>query len=204
MLETKHAARRITALPATPPAARPSQGSIALQALEPAARFSLRLDEASAKDIGVAAGFALDAPINRFKTHENRHAMRLGPNEWLLIAPEADAESVHGQIEAALAGHFYSLVDIGHRNVGIAVSGPRAADVLNAGCPLDLDAKAFPTGSATRTLLGKAEIVLMRTDDAPTYRVECWRSFSTYVWDFLAEAAREFDSSSSAGQVSES
>ena len=39
---------------------------------------------------------------------------------------------------------------------------------------------------------GKAEIVLMRLDDEPTYRVECWRSFAPYVLGFLNEAAREF------------
>ena len=40
--------------------------------------------------------------------------------------------------------------------------------------------------------MGKAEIVLMRLDDRPTYRVECWRSFASYVHGFLTEAAREF------------
>jgi sarcosine oxidase subunit gamma len=73
------------------------------------------------------------------------------------------------------------------------VSGRHAAEVLNSGCPLDLAEAAFPAGTATRTLLGKAEIVLMRLDDGPTYRVECWRSFAQYVHGFLLEAAREFD-----------
>ena len=45
---------------------------------------------------------------------------------------------------------------------------------------------------ATRTLLGKAEIILWRLHDAPAYRVECGRSFAPYVYAFLREAAREF------------
>ena len=49
---------------------------------------------------------------------------------------------------------------------------------------------AFPVGACSRTILGKVEIVLLRTaDDA--FRVECWRSFSDYVWTFLTEAARD-------------
>jgi sarcosine oxidase subunit gamma len=41
----------------------------------------------------------------------------------------------------------------------------------------------------TRTLLGKAEIVLWRIG-AAAFRLEVWRSFAPYVSAFLAEAAR--------------
>jgi len=50
----------------------------------------------------------------------------------------------------------------------------------------------FPTGAATRTLLGKAEIVLSRWDDVPTFEIECARSFAAYVRDFLQDAARQY------------
>jgi sarcosine oxidase subunit gamma len=68
-----------------------------------------------------------------------------------------------------------------------------AREVINGGCPLDLDDAAFPPGRATRTLLGKAEIVLLRPDTPHTYRIECWRSFAPYVRGLLAEVAREFE-----------
>jgi len=61
--------------------------------------------------------------------------------------------------------------------------------LLAAGCPLDLDASAFPVGMCTRTMLAKAEIVLWRTDPQ-VFRVEVWRSFVAYVSQFLGEAAR--------------
>ncbi|WP_088348899.1 MULTISPECIES: sarcosine oxidase subunit gamma family protein [Rhodomicrobium] len=184
MLETPNAARRVSAFAdaVSPAGIRPLPG---------AARFALRLREADAT--GEAAGFRLDQPLNTFAAQGDRLSLRLGPNEWLLIGPEADADAIAAEIAAALGTRFHTLVDIGHRNVAIEVKGPHAADILNAGCPLDLFDARFPTGTATRTLLGKAEIVLMRLDDAPTYRVECWRSFATYVHDFLTEAAQEFD-----------
>ena len=62
--------------------------------------------------------------------------------------------------------------------------------MINAGCPLDLSPAAFPAGAATRTLLGKAEIILSRSDDAPAFEIECGRSFAAYVRDFLFVAAR--------------
>lgn len=192
MLETRHTVRRI--MPLAPLAARPDpRAGIVVRALPPAARFSLRLDPAVATAVGTAAGFPLDIPLNSRSGSGERSAARVGPNEWLLLGADGDAEAIPGDIKAALAGRFHALVDIGHRNAAIEVSGAHAAEVLNSGCPLDLSDAAFPAGSATRTLMGKAEIVLMRLGDAPVYQVECWRSFASYVHGFLLEAAREFD-----------
>ena len=62
--------------------------------------------------------------------------------------------------------------------------GPAAANTVNAGCPQDLSLAAFPVGACSRTILGKVEIVLLRTGE-DAFRVECWRSFSDYVFTFL-------------------
>jgi sarcosine oxidase, subunit gamma len=186
MLETANAARRVSAL-------ADAAGTAEIRPLPGAARFALRLREEDAASIGEAAGFRLDQRLNSFAAHGERLSLRLGPDEWLLIGPEADSEAIAAEIATALGGRFHALVDIGHRNVAIEVKGAHAADIINAGCPLDLEGASFPSGTATRTLLGKAEIVLLRLDDRPTYRVECWRSFAAYVQEFLGEAARDFE-----------
>ena len=161
--------------------------SLPVGLLPPAVRYTLRVASAP-RD---AAGFQLDGEINCVTWRDGRLAARLGPDEFLLIAP-AGEDSLMSDVSAALESTFHSLVDISHRHVAFEMSGPNAADILNNGCPLDLADAAFPAGTATRTLLGKCEIVLMRIDDRPVYRVECWRSFAGYVRDFLATAAMEF------------
>lgn len=149
------------------------------------ARFSLRLRAPEGGE-----GFGLDLAINRARFEGERFAARLGPDEWLIGGADTDGDLIQQETEAALAGRFYALVDVSHRNVAIEISGPGAAEALNAGCALDLSDEAFPAGSATRTLLGKVEIVLLRPSIAPVYRVECWRSFATYAHGFLNEAAQ--------------
>jgi sarcosine oxidase subunit gamma len=57
--------------------------------------------------------------------------------------------------------------------------------VLSAGAPLDLDDRGFPTGMATRALLGKAEVGLVRPARGDHFRVAGWRSFAPYVHAFL-------------------
>lgn len=196
MPRTSHATRHDLSLVVQQSVARPEPAAqVVIRPLPALARFSLRLNETALEGAETAAGFTLDLPINTRSGSAERSSIRLGPNEWLLTGPYSDADVIAGQIDAALSGRFYTLVDVSHRNVGVTVSGRRAAEVLNSGCPLDLAEAAFPTGMATRTLMGKAEIVLMRLDDMPTYQVECWRSFSTYVCDYLVEAAREFEPS---------
>jgi sarcosine oxidase subunit gamma len=69
--------------------------------------------------------------------------------------------------------------------------GSAVTDVLNAGCPLDLDAAEFPVGMCTRTVLAKSEIVLWRRG-VDSFRLEVARSFTPYVRAFLMEAARDY------------
>jgi sarcosine oxidase, subunit gamma len=176
--------------PALP--ARPATGATRVVPLPPAARVVLRLRDAEARPAAVAAGFDLSGPINSVRGDAGRFACRLGPDEWLLVAPDGEAAAVEAGLAADLAGRFFAAVDVGHRNTALSVEGPHAREVLNGGVALDLADAAFPEGSATRTTCGKAEIVLVRVAGAPGFRVECWRSFAPYVDAFLTEVAREF------------
>lgn len=164
-------------------------GAVALAALPPCARLILRGRAAAQHAATGPLGFALPQQACRAATGGARAALWLGPDEWLLLAPENDG--LAAALAGALAGVPHALVDVGHRQAGITVGGPRAADALNTGCPLDFDVAAFPIGMCTRTVFGKAQITVWRTG-AETFRVEAGRSFLPYVWDYLAEAAREF------------
>lgn len=171
---------------------RPLAGTAALRALPPAARFVLRGRSAAVQAAGEAFGVVMPQDAcTAAEAGQGRAALWLGPDEWLLLAPLGAGPTLAGALEQAMQGLPHALVDVSHRQVGIAVSGPDAAAALNAGCPLDLDPRAFPVGMCTRTVLAKAEIVLWRT--APdTFRVEVFRSFAAYAWRFLEEAGREF------------
>jgi sarcosine oxidase subunit gamma len=151
----------------------------------PVARFSLRGDAIVAARAGAALGLALPlAPHSTAQAGECA-AVWLGPDEWLLLSPPND-------LAAALAGLPHSLVDISDGFAALVLRGPAAARALSAGCPLDLHTAAFPPGMATRTILGRAGIILWRlADDA--WRVEIGRSFTAYGRALLIEAARGID-----------
>lgn len=159
-----------------------------LRPLAPAAKFIFRGRPEAVTAASRVFGVALPETACRAATAGDRAALWLGPDEWLLIAPEGDG--IAGSF-SAVSGMSHALVEVSHCNVGLEIAGTEAATVLAAGCPLDLDPEAFPVGMCTRTVLGKAEIVLWRT--APDiFRIEVWRSFVAYVWRFLDEARGEF------------
>ena len=144
------------------------------------ARLLLRGDPAA---LGAAFGLALPTQPCRAAAVGERAALWLGPDEWLLLAPPGAAD-----VPPALDGG--AAVDVGHRQVGLVLEGPGAADALATGCPLDLHPSAFPPGMCTRTVFGKSEIVLWRPD-ADRFRLEVWRSFAAYALGRLRVAAAE-------------
>ena len=157
-----------------------------LAVLPPAERISLRAPSGSVAALSKALGVGLPPKPKNSATTDGRTALWLGPDEWLVI-DEAGKDPL---ADCAGVKALHSAVGISHRNIAIAVSGPAAATTVNAGCPQDLSLTAFPVGACSRTVLGKIEIVLMRTAE-DGFRVECWRSFSDYVWAFLMEAAKD-------------
>lgn len=133
-----------------------------------------------------ASGLGLAVPdVCRATVSGERALLWLGPDEFLLLAHEG-AES----------RRWPETVDVSHRDVGIGITGPRAQWVINAFCALDLHHSAFPVGMCTRTVFGKAEVLLWRTA-ADTFRIEVARSFAPYVWACLDEARQEFARGSS-------
>ncbi len=155
----------------------------------PAERFVFRGGEAARAACSAAFGVDLPTRLGAVGRREERAALWLGPDEWLLIAEGESAPALGQAIESALAGIPHSLVDVSFRQVGLTLSGDGAARALSAGCPLDLRLKSFPVGMATRTLFDKAEIVLWRREKTE-FRVEVWRSFSPWLAEALAEAGR--------------
>ncbi len=136
-----------------------------------------------------AASQLLDVPLPRAaygtETREGRHALWLGPDEWLILA-DVLPTPCHDDWAAIGA----SLVDVSDRQIGLEISGAAADRRLASGCPLDLALAAFPTGAVARTLFHKAEIILWRTAET-RFRIETWRSFAPYVTELLNDPAAE-------------
>ncbi len=165
---------------------RVANSVVSIETAKPASRISLRATSAGARSFEKSLNFALPRKPAETASAKGRHALWLGPDEWLLI----DEANPDDSMVPRLPNKQFSAVDVSHRNMAFIVAGPGAAATLNAACPRNLSLAAFPVKTCSRTVLGKAEIVLYRTA-RDTFRVECWRSYAPYVRDLLAIASKD-------------
>ncbi|QCI65269.1 sarcosine oxidase subunit gamma [Phreatobacter stygius] len=161
-----------------------------LDVLPDAAKLVFRGRPPAVATADQAFGLALPREACRFNAKGGRTAFWLGPDEWLLQAAGEDPAVLFDGLGQALLGARHSLVDVSHRSDAFSLSGSKSAYVLNHGCPLDLSAAAFPVGMCTRTLIGKATVMLSRPEP-DRFHVDVWRSFAPYVWQLLDEARGE-------------
>ena len=166
---------------------------LAMAPADDCTRLSLRIAKKNLAKASAAFGQDIPVKIGDMLSTAEKIALCLGPDEWFLLAPENEGEEIAARFTKLNEHTIHSLVDVGHGTVGIDVSGSAAAFALNAGCPLELD--AMPIGGCTRTVLDKAEIILMKIGKEH-YRLEITRSFAEYVWSFLSSAGSEFDTES--------
>lgn len=159
---------------------------VILNPVEAMERISLRAEDKAVAGLGKAIGLSLPKKPATSVTKGGVTALWIGPDEWLIL--DAEGSNLEAKLNKVKTG-LYSVVPVNHRNTGITVSGAKAVNALNGGCPRDLSLEAFPVGACGRTIIGKAEVVLWRTGK-DSFHVECWRSFSDYVWKYLVDSAR--------------
>jgi sarcosine oxidase subunit alpha len=162
--------------------------TVRIAALPPMTLLSVRGGDAAATGIGMALGVLLPTVPCRSVMARDRAALWLGPDEWLIQAPNTAGGLIDVAHKAA-GEHPASVVEVSCGMLALEIAGPRAAWCLNAFCALDLDVWAFPAGMCTRTVLGKAEVVLWRITPE-VFQVQTARSLFPHVWACLEAAWR--------------
>ncbi|MBQ6640974.1 MAG: sarcosine oxidase subunit gamma [Saccharopolyspora sp.] len=137
--------------------------------------------------LGNAAGIPLPRKANRVGGDVQRAALWLGPDEWLLMAPDGEAASLRDALGSAGAA---SVVDLSANRTTLRLSGGSARDVLEKVCSLDLHPRAFAAGHCAQTLLGRTQAVLWQLGPEPDYRILVRNSFAGYLADLLLDALR--------------
>ena len=155
-------------------------GGVTITELAPTTRIALRLADPA------AAGLGLPIEVGARSADGSRTALCLGPDEWLLEAPETERDALLATLASIALPH--SAVEVSDREITWRLEGPAVLDLLATGCPLDL--ARLPEGSGTRTVFDTAQVVLVR-EAADRFHLTVWRSFAPHVRALLDIAARE-------------
>lgn len=154
----------------------------------PGAEWLLHCLPADASTVGAYAGLALGDRLLASTAAGEWQALHLSPDEWLLVGPEEEGGTLAARLD--LCPVPLSLVDISDRSLALEIEGAASLDLLSGGCPLDLEPLA--DGTCTRTLFGKAMVMLWRRGTA--WRISYARSFDGYVTELVAAIAADLAS----------
>lgn len=145
----------------------------------------------SAEDLAFAEtccniiGLALVVESNRFDAANGRSCLWQGPDEWLIVVDNAG--DLERRLDNALSEFHHAVTDVSGNRVILRLSGPRATELLAAGCTLDLDS-AGP-GTVVQTLLARMPVTILKIDDDPTFDLLVRRSFASYLENWLLNVA---------------
>ena len=158
------------------------------------AQLDLRLDSDETARAAVAGviGASLPSVPGTSSRGPECTALWLGPDEWLLVATPGAEGPLAERLSDALRRSFASVVDVSANRTAIEVAGPRAREVLEKGCSLDLHPRAFGPGRCAQTMLARAQVVLEQGTEEPAYRLFVRASFSAYLAAWLMDASMEF------------
>lgn len=147
-------------------------------------------DESLVTDVQMALGVELPLMPNRWEGNQRIVSMWLGPDEWLIGAPESEGPGIERAMrEARPTDPRLSLVDVSHNYACVRLSGTDARDVLAKGCALDLGAEKFASGACAQTLLAKAPVLLRALMDAGSFELWVRNSYAPYLVAWLCEAS---------------
>lgn len=150
--------------------------------LAPTTRITLRLGDPG------AAGLGLPDRVGVRSVEGARTALCLGPDEWLIEAPESERPAVLATLADLAKCQPVSAVEVSDREITYALEGPAVLDLLATGCPRDL--ARMPVGSGARTVFDTAQVILTREAE-DRFHLTVWRSFAPHVRALLDTAARE-------------
>jgi sarcosine oxidase, subunit gamma len=170
-----------------------SQGALFVRELPFLTQLNLRANpkhEPLVQALTDALGLALPLTPNTVaRGRDDRHALWLGPDEWLVVAPDSQAAVLEQSIRSGFGGAFGSLVDVSASRTVLQLRGSAARDLLAHGIPIDLDPRRFPPGTCAQTLLAKSPVIIERRDEGGAFHLLVRSSFAGYVGDWLLDAA---------------
>jgi sarcosine oxidase, subunit gamma len=134
-----------------------------------------------------AATLGFPTEPNTVTTLDDRDALWLGPDEWLVVAGAGAADAIRDELEASLAGVHHSVVDVSANRTVIELAGPSRHGLLSSACPIDLHPRSWGGGRCAQSVFGAAQVLLHEREGAT--RVFVRPSFADYVVDLLLAVA---------------
>lgn len=138
------------------------------------------------KALAMACGCPEPAPGHFSAATGGRRLIRVEPLKWWVAGPNG------ADCPLELTPDQGAVLDMGHDQAAISVTGPAARDVLARMVSIDLRERAFPTGSFATTHMHHMITRVLRDDPDGSLGYEIWvmRSYAGDLAELAASHAR--------------
>ena len=154
-------------------------------------KLNMRADKSAGKIIKSITGCTFPPAVNKFTTAGERHAVWLGPDEFMIICEAGKDEELASAIHTSFGSLNAAVTNITDALAAFYLKGAAVRQVLAKGCALDLHHSSFTSDDAAQTLLSHAAVTVMALAD-DEFIVICRTSFASYLHDWFLDAALEY------------
>ena len=147
-------------------------------------------DAAVIQRFAAVLGFPLPTVPNSVASLEDRRALWLGPDEWLIVGHDGQRAAIEQELRNGLNGAFGSVTDVSANRTMLEIRGAKARVRLAHGIAIDLDPRSFGPVRCAQTLLAKAQVIIECRDESGLI-LYVRASFATYAADWLLDALAE-------------
>ena len=144
------------------------------------------------KETSKVLDYKLPLTPNTFLQKNDRAAVWLGPDEWLLNSIPGDESLLENDLNMTLKDVHHSVTDVSDNSTIIQLFGPHARSVIMKGCAVDIHPRVFNPGDAFQSNLAAASVIMWQLDLIPTFNIMVRASFASYLWEWLLDAGAEF------------
>lgn len=179
----------VASTPVTPLAGARHDGFATIREIGPLGMIVLRAKPGIpglAEAIAAATGCAVPEK-RRIVLNGERAAGWMGPDEYLLILPRAEAPAAVRTIGEKLVGQHHLAADISDMRAVFAIEGEKAAEVLMKLTPADVS--ALEPGELRRSRT--AQVAAAFWAEGQGFRLVCFRSVAAYMFGLLSHSAQK-------------
>ncbi|MFK7734194.1 MAG: sarcosine oxidase subunit gamma [Pseudomonadales bacterium] len=141
-------------------------------------------------------GLSLPSSVRETAKSEIAQCYCLGPEEWMLLLDAGEEWGIELRLRDAFQGHV-SIVDVSGGQTLLSLSGDDVPSVLKKSCSYDFSPVNFPSGSCVQTTFAKATALVIKQSDTH-FDLVIRRSFSDYLYAWIADASAEYGFQASA------
>ncbi len=164
---------------------------VQLEAMPLRAMITIRGDLADATLVNaVEAVSGCTIPAVRKATFAGENSLLwMSPDELMLFGSYTEADDLVTSLNDKAGGAHMLAVNVSDARAVFRLSGEKARYALGKGAPIDLARGHFGAGDIRRTRIATVATGIVMTAEMPdTFEVFCFRSYGTYLWNWLISA----------------